>query len=124
MAIQQMKLMKVLQENISQVQSTTFTTEVKKMGPVTEVSLLKHFPEVFQGVGCMPGEYHLTVDPSVMPVILPPRKIPLALKDKLQAELHRLTELQIIEPVSKPTQWVSSMVTAKKPNGDIWIRMH
>ena len=76
MAIQQMELIKVQQENISQVQSTP-------LGPVTEASLLKHFPEVFQGVGCMSGEYHLTVDPSVTPVIHPPRKVPLALKNKL-----------------------------------------
>ena len=121
MAIQQMELIKVLQENISSVQTIPQSIEEGKRGPVTKASLLELYPEVFQGIGCMPGEYHLTVDSCVQPVVHPPRKVPLALKDNLQAELRRLTKLQIIEPVSKPTKWVSSMVTTKKPNGDIRI---
>ena len=66
----------------------------------------------------MPGNYHLTIDSSVKPVVHPPRKIPLSIKGKVEAELQRLTELDIVEPVSKPTQWVSSIVTAPKSNGD------
>ena len=54
-------------------------------------------------------------------MVHPPRKIPLSIKGKLEAELQRLTELEIVEPVSKTTKWVSSMVTAPKSNGDIRI---
>ena len=112
-AIQQMKLIKVLQENIGSVQA--------ELAVVTKESLLEQYPQVFEGIGCMPGNYHLTIDSSVKPVVHPPRKIPLSIKGKVEAELQRLTELEIIEPVSKPTQWVSSMVTAPKSNGDIRI---
>ena len=108
-----MKLIKVLQENIGSVQA--------ELAVVTKESLLEQYPQVFEGIGCMPGNYHLTIDSSVKPVVHPPRKIPLSIKGKVEAELQRLTELEIIEPVSKPTQWVSSMVTAPKSNGDIRI---
>ena len=108
-----MKLIKVLQESIRSVQA--------EQTVVMKESLLEQYLQVFEGIGCMPGNYHLTIDSSVKPVVHPPRKIPLSMKGKVEAELQQLTELEIIEPVSKPTQWVSSMVTAPKPNGDIRI---
>ena len=108
-----MKLIKVLQENIRSVQA--------EQTVVMKESLLEQYPQVFEGIGCMPGNHHLTIDLSVKPVVHPPRKIPLSMKGKVEAELQQLTELEIIEPVSKLTQWVSSMVTAPKPNGDIRI---
>ncbi|PFX24019.1 Retrovirus-related Pol polyprotein from transposon 17.6 [Stylophora pistillata] len=112
-AIQQIVLKKGLEENI---QSLNVEQTV-----VTKDSLLKQYPQVFEGIRCMPGNYHLTVDSSVKPVVHPPRRVALSLKVKVEAELQRLTELEIIEPLSKPAQWVSSMVTAPKPNGDIRI---
>ena len=120
-ASQQMELIKVLNENISSVHPETHGMGNMENSPLSKASLIEQYPEVFQGIGCMPGEYHLMTDSSVPPVVHPPRKVPLALKDSLQAELQRLTELQIIEPVTKPTKWVSSMVTTQKPNGDIRI---
>ena len=112
-AIQQMKLIKVLQGNIGSVQA--------EEAVVSKESLLEQYLQVFEGTGWMPGNYHLTIDSSVKPVVHPPRKIPLSLKGKVEATLQLLTELEIIEPLSKPTQWVSSMVTAPKSNGDIRI---
>ena len=108
-AIQQMKLIRVLQGNIGSVQA--------EQAVVSKESLLEEYLQVFEGIECMPGNYHLTIDSSVKPVVHPPRKIPLSLKG--EATLQLLTELEIIEPLSKPTQWVSSMVTAPKSNGDI-----
>ena len=96
-AIQQMELIKVLQENIKSVHV--------EQAVVTKESLLEQYPQVFEGIGCMPGNYHLTIDSSVKPVVHPPRKIPLSMKGKVKPELQRPTELEIIEPVSKPTQW-------------------
>ena len=113
-AIQQMKFIKVLQEkNIGGPQA--------EQAVVTKESPLEQYTQVFEGIGCMPGNYHLTIDSSVKPVVHPPRKIPLSIKGKVVSELQRLTELEIIEPVSKPTQWVSCMVTAPKSTGDMRI---
>ena len=57
-AIQQMELIKVLQENIKSVHEAHTTV----------------YSKVFEGIGCMPGSYHLTTDPAVTPVVHPPRK--------------------------------------------------
>ena len=50
---------------------------------------------------------------------MPPRRVPVALKEKLKNELHRLTQRKVISPIQEPTDWVSSMIAAKKPDGNI-----
>lgn len=57
-----------------------------------------------------------TVDLSVRPVIQPLQRIPLALCDAVEAELHRLVEADVIEPVDA-SPWVSNLVIAKKKGG-------
>ena len=53
---------------------------------------------------------------DVNPVIHPPRKVPLALKEKLKLELEKMTKEGIIAPVEEATDWVSSLVLVDKPN--------
>lgn len=43
--------------------------------------LLKDKDDVFSGLGCLPGEYHIEVDPSVQPVQHAPRRVPVPLKE-------------------------------------------
>ncbi|XP_056000463.1 uncharacterized protein K02A2.6-like [Ostrea edulis] len=50
-----------------------------------------------------------------------PRKIPLALKDKVKDELDRMEREGVIVKQREPTKWVNSMVTVTKPNGKIRI---
>uniref|UniRef100_H3AXF3 ribonuclease H n=1 Tax=Latimeria chalumnae TaxID=7897 RepID=H3AXF3_LATCH len=71
---------------------------------------------VFNGLGCLEGEYRVNIDPSVRPVVHPPRKIPFALIDKVKRELDRMEELGVSERVDKQTNWVNSMVVVEKPN--------
>ena len=52
-------------------------------------------------------------------VITPVRKIPLILKPKLEKELKRMVDLEIIEPVQKPTDWVKGLV--EKLNGKLRV---
>ena len=54
-------------------------------------------------------------------MVTPVRKIPLALKPKLEKELKRIVDLDIIEPVQKPTDWVNGLVLVEKPNGKLRI---
>lgn len=67
------------------------------------------------------GEANLTVDPTVKPNVLPYRKITIALKDRVKADLDKLVERGILIPVTKPTAWVSQMAVVKKPNGKLRI---
>ncbi|XP_048004084.1 uncharacterized protein K02A2.6-like [Leguminivora glycinivorella] len=90
---------------------------IKRINEVT----LDEYSDLFEGVGCLPGEYSIVVDPSVPPVVSAPRKVPLALRDKLLDELNRMTDLGVIRKVTHPTLWVNSIVLAAKKNGDIRI---
>ena len=69
----------------------------------------------------MEGKLHLEIDGTVTPVINPPCRVPFALKDKLKSELNRLEGRQMIRKVKEPTEWVSSLVVVKKPNGKLRI---
>ena len=82
---------------------------------------MSEFGDVFKGQGHMKGKLHLEVDESVTPVIMPPRRVPFALKEKLKDELNRLEDLNMIRKVEEPTQWVSSLVVVQKPNGKLWV---
>ena len=69
----------------------------------------------------MPIKHKIRIDDSVEPVVHPPRRTPIALRDKIKAELERMTDLGVIEKQEEPTPWVNSMVTVLKPNGKLRI---
>ncbi|XP_052752398.1 uncharacterized protein K02A2.6-like [Galleria mellonella] len=79
------------------------------------------FYYILWGLGCLPYECHLTVLPDVQPKIDAQRRIPFALQDRLKEELDRMTRLNVIEKVSKPTKWVSSIVIVEKSNNKLRI---
>ena len=54
-------------------------------------------------------------------MVTPVRKIPLALKVKLEKQLKRMVDLDIIESVQKPTDWVNELVLVEKPNGKLRV---
>ena len=45
---------------------------------------------------------------------MPLRKFPICLKEDLRGELDRLEESGVLQKVTEPTKWVSSMVERKK----------
>jgi hypothetical protein len=71
---------------------------------------------LFSGLGCLPGYHHINVKPEITPVIHAPRKVPIALRDRVKAELQRMVDMDVIERQDEPTEWVSSMVVVVKPN--------
>ncbi len=77
--------------------------------------ILKRYTDVFDGLGCLPGEYHLEIDKTIPPVKNQPRRVAVAIKEELKLKLNDLEERQIIAKVSEPTEWISSMVIVKKP---------
>ena len=82
---------------------------------------LKDVADVFKGECKLEEKLHLTLDKTVPPVILPVRKVPLALKEPLKNEIDRLVDQGILNPVDTPTDWVSSMVVVSKSNGKIHL---
>ena len=65
--------------------------------------------------------HHIEIKDNVTTVITPVRKIALTLKSKLEKELKCMVDLDIIEPVKKPTDWVNGLVVVKKPNGKLLV---
>ena len=87
--------------------------------PVNKVNaneLLSEYSDVFGGLGELPGEYHIVTDDTVKPAIHPPRRVPVPLREKVQAKLDEMVQRNIITPVKKPTTWVSSMLVVVKPD--------
>lgn len=84
-------------------------------------SLMKFYPDRFQGLGKFPGEHRLLVDEKVEPKIHPPRRAPIQLQEKIKAELERMKSLDVIRPVDEPTEWVSSITYVHKPDGSLRI---
>ncbi len=81
--------------------------------------VLNEFADVFKGIGCLPVTYKIKLKADATPVIHAARKVPVSLKDKLEKELTRLTELNIIRKIEEPTEWVNSLVIIEKANKDL-----
>ncbi|CAG2245497.1 unnamed protein product [Mytilus edulis] len=83
---------------------------------VSEPGTIKDkYPECFTGVGKLKSfQLQIPIDPDVEPVIQPMRRVPFNLRDKLGKKLDELLDLDIIEHVNEPSQWVSPVVVVPK----------
>ena len=115
-ACQLMNLLTVRTENIL-VNDTKF----HEPGNITREYLIRTYEDIFKGYGKLDGTVHLETDPDVQPVRLPLRKLPIAVKEKVRIELERMTEAEIITPVSKPTTWISALLVVMKPDGRVRV---
>jgi hypothetical protein len=84
-------------------------------------ALIEQYADIFTGVGCVPGEHHISVDKSVPPVIHASRKIPLNLRLKGQQQLNEMERLGIIVKRTEPTEWVNSLLIVEKKSGKLRI---
>ena len=78
------------------------------------VEITEQYADSFKILGCLPEEYKIKLDPSVPPVVHAPRKVPVALHDRVKEELQRM-ENGVIKKQEEPTDWVSSMVIVETP---------
>lgn len=91
--------------------------------PMKEVMhIVSEYSDVFkEEVGEFKGEVHLTLRDDAEPVVCPARKVPIAIRPKLDKQLKLMCDQGIIEPIDKPTPWVSQMVTAEKRTGELRV---
>ena len=64
--------------------------------------------DVFKGLGCFSGEYKMKLIDNAQPVVHPPRKVPINMKQQLKETLDTITWKYIITPVQDAADWVSS----------------
>lgn len=84
------------------------------------LQLEQSYKDRFLGIGKLKDhQCHIHVDGSVPPVAVPHRRIPFHMRKRVEQELDRLQELDIIEPVhDTPTPWVSPITVVPKRNSD------
>jgi len=79
-------------------------------GRITEDFVTDQYADLFDGrLGLLGGDVHLETYPSVPPAHMPLRRLPVALRDRVETELRKLVVDEVIAPVTKPTPWVSAL---------------
>ena len=95
--------------------------EVTSKPNVLQDPVLGEYTDVFEGLVCLAGSYRIEIDPTVKPVVHPPRRVPCALREDVKDELTRMVWDGIIAPVTEPTRWVSSTIAVRKKNNKLRI---
>ena len=80
------------------------------------------FPELFDGLGCLPGEYTIHLSDNARPfVITTPRRVALPLLPKVKPKLERMEKTGVTSRVDVPTEWCTGMVVVPKSDDRIRI---
>jgi len=119
-ACRALQLLRVVEENICEVQTST-NGDSSSTTCITKSDILTEYADLFDGVGLLEGDVHLEIDPTVPPVQMPLRRIPIGVRDKVAAELQRLEADGIITPVTEPSSWISALLAVAKPDNRIRI---
>ncbi|XP_014673072.1 PREDICTED: uncharacterized protein LOC106813454 [Priapulus caudatus] len=83
--------------------------------------LTRQYPGQVDKIGNFPGEYHITLDPNIPPVVHAPRKTPIQLKDEIKSQIDAMEQQGVIRKVIEPTEWVSSLAYSRKVDGSLRI---
>ena len=81
--------------------------------------LLRLYPNSFDRLGSLKGEYDIKVDPTVPPVQHARRKVPIESKAAIEEAIDYMVKQDIVEPQIEPTPWVSSVTYPVKPTGEV-----
>ena len=81
--------------------------------------LQEEYNDVFEGLGKLDGQYLIVIDESIRPVVHPPRRLPVAMTERVQRKLEKMAAANIIEQVDRPTDWVPSMLVVSKPSTEV-----
>lgn len=74
-------------------------------------SVLKDYSDCFDKIGRFPGKkYHIELEKDAVPIVHPPRSVPVHHQPLFEAELKKMVKDGIIEHVTQPTAWVNSVV--------------
>ena len=81
--------------------------------------LLRLYPNSFDRLGSLKGEYDIKVDPTVPPVQHARRKVSIESKAAIEEAIDYMVKQDILEPQIEPTPWVSSVTYPVKPTGEV-----
>ena len=84
---------------------------------ITSVEQLRDmYPNSFDRLGSLEGKYEIKLDPSVPPVRLPRRKVPIEAIEGIKKAIERLVEMDVITKVIEPTELISASTWPRKPD--------
>ena len=81
--------------------------------------LIRLYPNSFDMLGSLKGEYDIKVDPSVPPVQHARRKVPIESKAAIKEAIDYMVQQDTLEPQIEPTPWVSSVTYPVKSTGEV-----
>lgn len=84
-------------------------------------SLMEMYSGQFDSMGHFPGQYHIVLRDNAESVIHAPRKCPINVHDELKVEIDGMVDQGVIKKVTESTDWVSSIVVARRANGKLRI---
>lgn len=67
--------------------------EVTKLSEELKEEILQKYTQIITGLGHLEKPYHIEVEPTVTPVVNPPRTIPAALRDRSKEELDDMEKI-------------------------------
>ena len=77
------------------------------------------YPNSFDRIGSLKGEYTIKIDPSITPVQQARCKVPIESKEAICVALDSMIKGDILEPQIEPTPWVNSATYPVKPTGEV-----
>ena len=94
---------------------------------LTKQTIINHlkYAHLFSGIGhfkCKP--VHIIMKQNSTPVQKPPRRVPIAMRDKFKQELESMEAQGIISKYDGhdiSLEWLNSFFIVKKPNGSLYI---
>ena len=102
----------------------TNPTTTKAQSSLSELNsdqIFDKYPNCFEGIGRISEPYHIKLQPHAIPIVHPPRKLPVVLRNRVFDALNDMESKGIIKPVTEPTAWVNSMVVNEKRSGKLRI---
>ena len=78
--------------------------------PLNKAVILPQYADLFKGVGQSPNECDIMIDTNVPPVVHPPRRVLIAVRDNFKTELDHMEQDDVITKVTTPSKRVNSIV--------------
>ena len=101
-----------------------FTVNVSDLNSdslITAEHIPNDFFDCIGDVSTLPSTYRVELKENAQPVVVPPRKLPFAMKEIVEKELDRMVNLGVIEKGDMPTDWVNAMAVVEKATGNLRI---
>ena len=77
------------------------------------------YPNSFDRLGSLRGEYDIKIDPNVPPVAQARRKVSIESREAIEDQIELMIKQDILEEQIEPTPWVNSATYPQKPTGEV-----